>query len=694
MIKVFYLSCFILLFSTNTLSNVSNNIQDLALKFDKASKICRDIHKGFLGSLVKGTCIKSCKNASIRTANVKSYAEDKKQIGNDLTGCILGLNMSKTKTPILKELQRIQTEFENGNWPQNNSAESAIVSTTPTVNRKKEATKSAKPSPSKPKITKPVEVVKSDPQPNDSADFEENLTWAPGGYVAHHVSPLRLSRATAKIARRCKSAGTSQRDCQRACSNVSSQSLNMHQKLQVLEQQKYSELRSQLDLLDEHMRQCFSAIYDIKEHRTARQVISKLRDWLKEDAWPTIFRDFVANNQPAIEIDPFVFNAPSVPAHVAYAREYLPDQNVPAIRIKKLPFTYQQMSQAYEFADAKVCETLEPREKNNCEFRCGLNKTRRATIAAAFANNSDRQQAANEIKSMQCADALYGSNLRGKNSHVDAIIDFQKAMEYGLFPEDRRPYDQEVRMYCRIGQKGPFQGFKGCEYLSAIYYGDFGKAAALDRRAGEPLAQLTETVTTGLLQSMPKEDQLGSFMSLIVQASGKNITRSLRHSFSLSNIILQTYLTNYDANYESCLGPDPISVTVTKERIREYKNAWNMTTRTERLPSTSYTYKFKSKFSNIASSHGMQAEGAFSLGLFDWFARNLREEQLDIHSARYSENYLADTGVTMEDAIRGVFDIFGKKSCDDPVVIQLEDQMLEYSATFFPKYYKLANGLN
>ena len=379
---------------------------------------------------------------------------------------------------------------------------------------------------------------------------------------------------------------------------------------------------------------------------------------------------------------------------MAYAREFLPDRLAPVIRIKKHPFTYKQISEAYEFTNAKVCETMEPNKKNNCEFRCGLNKTRRATIAAAFANNSDRQQAANEIKSMQCADALYESNLRGKNAHVDAIIDFQKAMEYGLFPEDRRPYDQEVRMYCRIGQNGPFQGFKGCEYLSAIFYGDFGKAAALDRRAGEPLAQLTETVTSGLLDSMPKDNQMNSFMSLIVQASGKNITRSLRHSFSLSNIMLQTYLTNYDANYKSCLGPYPVSVTVTKERIREYKNAWNMTTGSERLAPISYTYSFKSKFSDIASSHGMQAENAFSLGLLDWFARNLHEEQLDIYSARFAKNYIADTGVTMEEAILGVFDIFAKKSCSDPVVIQLEDQMLEYSSKFFPKYYKLANGLD
>ena len=692
--KVFFLSCFFLLFSSNTLSNVNNNIQDLARKFDNASKICKDIHKGFLGSLVKGTCIKSCKNASIRTANVKNYTTGKKQIGNDLTGCILGLNMSKTKTPILKELQRIQTEFDNGNWPQNNSLDAAIVSAKQTVNHKKVPQKSDKPVVSKTKQTKPVEVVTRDPQPNDSADFEENLSWAPGGYVAHHVSPLRLSRATAKIAKRCQSAGASQRNCQRACANVSSQSLDIHKKLQNLEQQNYQELRAQLDVLDEQMRQCFSAIYKIKEHRTARQVISKLSDWLKEDAWPTAFRDFAANNSPAMEIDQFVFNAPPVPAHVAFAREYLPNQQIPAIRIKKRPFRYEQMSEAYEFANAKGCETVDPNQKNNCEFRCGLNKTRRAIIASAFATNSDRQQAANEIKSMQCADALAESNLRGKNVHIDAIIDFQKAMEYGLFPEDRRPYDQEVRMYCRIGQKGPFQGLKGCEYLSAIYYGDFGKAAALDRRAGEPLAQLTESVTTGLLNNMSKDNQLGGFMNLIVQASGKNITSALRHSFSLSNIMLQTYLTNYDVNYKSCLGPNPVSVTVTKERIREYKNAWNMTTRSERLAPISYTYSFKNKFYNIASSHGMQAEGAFSLGLFDWFARNLREEQLDIYSARYSKNYLADTGVTMEDAILGVFDIFGKKSCSDPVVVQLEDQMLEYSSKFFPKYYKLANGLD
>lgn len=521
-------------------------------------------------------------------------------------------------------------------------------------------------------------------------DFGEELRFAPPANVAAQVTVEQLSMAMGNVAKRCSQSGHQQ--CQANCASVSSQALDIHQKLPQLELVGYQNMRAQLDILDEQMRQCFSAIYSLEEHYISRKVIGDLRDWMKEDAWPIEFKVFAIANRPPLSIEPFEFVAPTPAPHVVFAQQYFVDENVPAFRVTKRSFKYEDVLAAYEYVAAKGCGTV--KNQANCEFRCGLNKTKRQTIANAFDRKADRYKAAGEIKATQCASTLATSSLKGKNKHIDTVLAFQHVLEYGLFPEDVRPYENEVRMYCKQGSKSPFVGIKGCEYLSAIYYSDFGKAAKLDHRAGEPLAQLTDTVSAGLQQSYSSAGGgLNSFMGLMVEAMGNNISNALRHSFSLSNVILQTYLTSYEKYFSKCLGDDPISVTITQERVREYKNAWGTTTRTEQLPSISYTYRFKRKFEDVASSHGMNGDDPIYLGLLDWFARNLDGPEIDRYSAAYTTDYMAETGVSMNEAVAGTFELLNKKSCDDAVILRLEDQLIKYSTEFFPKYYKLANDL-
>jgi len=114
--RVHTLIVFSSIFTASAFANTAA-IQSLANTFEQASLVCQEIHKGVAGALFRGTCVKSCKNAAMRTRNVKEYGAGKQQMGNDLRGCILGLDFSKTKPPILATLKQIEVAYRNGAWP-------------------------------------------------------------------------------------------------------------------------------------------------------------------------------------------------------------------------------------------------------------------------------------------------------------------------------------------------------------------------------------------------------------------------------------------------------------------------------------------------------------------------------------------------------------------------------------------------
>lgn len=496
---------------------------------------------------------------------------------------------------------------------------------------------------------------------------------APAREVAQAYSLPRLAEEAGSVAAMCEA--DQRQACATTCRALGEDAARVAARVDAPADSGYAQLRAELDALDLQIARCADETAKEDHYWDARTVFAKLQERMDEDQWPLKFRDYADTHRPTIAIEEFVFTQPAPPPHRVFASEFTPDGDPPVFRVVKTAFSYGDILEAYRYAADAGCKTVGGGAVSACQQACELGRSHLRTIASAFARRADRFAAADELRSRGCAEAMEHSNLKGKNEQVDRLIAFQQALEHELFPPDRQPQVNELRYYCAFGQSGPFSGNPACEYLSAIYYGDYQKATYLDHMAGEPLAKAQDFMGANMDEWLPAWMQ-GTGMETAMRGTTELGALAARNTFSLNESILQTYLSSYDRNYAECLGPDPIKVTITRERVRQYKNAYGMVLRTEEIDPAVYTFRFKRKFSAAASEVGTDGATPVAFAAVDWLLRADQRRQPGV--------------VSVADAVKGTLGVFAKLDCDDPIVERLEDNMIEYATEFFPEYARLA----
>jgi hypothetical protein len=504
--------------------------------------------------------------------------------------------------------------------------------------------------------------------------YEENLELAPLGYVAKNVDLTMLANIADSYTYRCQGNAQQRSQCKSQCKKLANQAKSFNKTLNNLSGVNFDAVERQADGLVAAIIDCNDFHYKNKGSRSDKSLVNQLRDGIKEEIWPKRYAHYSRNNRPASTVDAYVFKRPKDPDHLAFAKSHSMDSIAPVKRYTKRTFDYGEVANAYQHVAENFCNG-----DSACEFRCKYNPEIRDNLISAFSKDANRHTAAKSIRGWQCGGTIKGMANYESDSKAMLIVEFQDNLDHQLWPQDVSPYTDEIRKYCEPSAKGknPFYGFPACEYASAIYYGDFETAIAIDHRSAQPMADLFNKMAQATYrfsngQVNPVAHLINGDMSSLGES---RVSRLMRDNWSLVSMMFEFYLLSYQTSYPQCISPQASTYTLTRQKTTYYKNRYGFVIDRKQHDPVSYHYKVNPKFLPVARTLSFDAEKMFIATTADLVSRS---QQLNRYDAYYSGEGTENASHSIDAAVKFMSKVTDSFECNSGVTRKLEDRMLEY----------------
>lgn len=518
-------------------------------------------------------------------------------------------------------------------------------------------------------------------------------------YIAAQMDFDQMIVVADQLSNRCQGRRSIQSQCRAQCAALSAAVADLKAQWPTMKTRPIDQIRPYMDQVRTRIASCSDQHTNNLANRMEVRTFTAVAGAIYENAWPAelVAVDAKDRQEKEANITEYAFTQPEVPPHFAYAANQSELNGTPSEQVMKRGFRYQDILEAYTFAAEKACSTTGNPEA--CAFRCTLGRDKRDALRLAFADGPARVrfEGADEIKANQCGDSLKGSTLEGKNRQVDLIIDFHDALNYRMWPEDRRPFTKRVNRFCAPvkdpEKRSPFLGMPACEYASALYYGDFAKALDLDERGAQPVTGLFDGIAANMVNSFMSEP--GAQNNPYIQAYSAMISRGLRSStdyyaetFSLSHGMMQAYFFGYQQYYGQCLRSDSTYFTTYKSGIEIYTTSYGTDVEVQTGPDIVHTYRVNKEFQPVLDIVSTDKSRLGMRQATDMFSRLLGVGQAE-PPGFYSRAYRADREVSLNQALRFIPRLMQTRSCSDPVVKKLERQFIKYVSEVRPAFLRL-----
>lgn len=234
------------------------------------------------------------------------------------------------------------------------------------------------------------------------------------------------------------------------------------------------------------------------------------------------------------------------------------------------------------------------------------------------------------------------------------------------------------RVYCdpSINDKAnPFIGSKGCEYLSALYYGDFASLAHMD----------VEWVAPMLKRNQDTFNSLSPHLTVLINKIDAIGNADAREG-SLIKPLSELYILGFDRMYSSCFVPEAKSFFWSNTRITNYVNGWGTTLRTN-VKKSSDEYKINPAMLPIYYGGGKVFDSehiALAQDIEKIMSKRKKQESSN-KSYRPEPIFMGDLG-------NGLVNMMNTYACTDAVPQKLEKRIIEYWH-FRKKYEAFLNSL-
>ncbi|WP_299073198.1 hypothetical protein [uncultured Paraglaciecola sp.] len=250
---------------------------------------------------------------------------------------------------------------------------------------------------------------------------------------------------------------------------------------------------------------------------------------------------------------------------------------------------------------------------------------------------------------------------------VPQIVTMRKFLHHAFNWHPEETQRNDYRYYCESAGKkaqNPFINSKGaCEYLSAIYYGDFGQLITLDALFAEPLVRTLENEANAAHQFLWKV-----FKGQKISDMRRQINR-----MSMMPFIIMSYLMDYSLNAKGCLGDDAVDLTYQFNSVTEIRNRWGYTKKSFDS-STTEKYYVSPAWAASLEKTGLNLSSD-SAGMF---------AQVDVgyQNSKYTKEAEKEYGLERP-SLRAVTSAIHSdiifSSCDNPHLIKLDKRLLEYA---------------
>jgi hypothetical protein len=244
-----------------------------------------------------------------------------------------------------------------------------------------------------------------------------------------------------------------------------------------------------------------------------------------------------------------------------------------------------------------------------------------------------------------------------------ALLTLEKFAKEIIALQPSRETQTAVRLYCeQKSDTNPFFGLDACEYLSAIYFGDFLMAAKYD-------LLFSEGTLLEYQQKVLAKDDIWATLYLQQKENNQNNPRT----GSLIQFILLNYMMEYNFLYSSCLQSDATIYTYSYDKVTEMKNLYGMTlnswtsNRTESFkvnPNLVPVYEI-SPFRMNTKSVGFQ--------------NMLQSMEAKTPITNLLENKYGIKRLGSTEILKSLAHVMLKNKCDSDIAKKLEIRMIEYN---------------